>query len=210
MNNQPEKKISLYSNECLLLNMTAVPYIGIYDFNYHLMLPQSILYKNTFESNFNFFPQNLQKNLLSLKNLKIPFEFIMTNIDGSPIYSKFQDTHSKHLIRLNLVLHPYIFYNLTELTKDHKTHVNVSAYRKSPLDQFYPVQEDDKLPFDAENILDFSCLREVILHASDDGNLALSPNNIAFLTSLHNSVSTLYVVCVVNYKDKPCKVLINQ
>jgi len=61
---------------------------------------------------------------------------------------------------------------------------------------------DRKTIFAKENI------QEVILHESEDGSPAISPNNCTFLISLCSNIISFYTICLIQHKGSFNKVVI--
>ena len=63
---------------------------------------------------------------------------------------------------------------------------------------------------DNTKILHKDNIQEVILHGSDDGSPAISPNNCSFLIHLGMNIISFYTICVINNKGDFNKVVITK
>ena len=53
-------------------------------------------------------------------------------------------------------------------------------------------------------------IQELILHSSDDGTPAISPNNCTFLISISQNIMSFYTMCLIYYKGDFNKVVITK
>jgi len=129
----------IYNKQCSILNMTAIPYLGIYSQNYTFMHPNFVLHKPDIKDSVQFFPEKMRaainelQTTIDMQNV----DYFVSHIDGTYLYEKYIKSHSDQLLRINLVLHPYIFQDLTNLTKDHKINIMPTLYRSDKDDPIY-------------------------------------------------------------------------
>lgn len=208
-----EEDTLIYKKENVLLNMIAIPYFGVYSPNYTFMVPVNVQHGDKItQSQFDRFPSPLQGTLSEFnKQYNVPIDFFLITFDGSFLYSKYIDSHMNDLLRLNVVHHPYIFYDVKNLDRDHSTFVFTSLF-KAPKDYILETQEFDGMRINPnpQNFITDDNKKEIILHKSNDNFPAISPNNCAFLISLHNHIFTVYLTTAVVYKNKIVKLMIAQ
>ena len=113
----------IYKKQCSILNMTAVPYLGVYSQNYTFMHPTSVLQSTLNSDHLHSLPEKMRESIGELQksvSLQKP-DFFTVHLDGSFLHDKYIKTHSDEFLRINLVLHPYIFQDLNQInqSKDH-------------------------------------------------------------------------------------------
>jgi hypothetical protein len=200
-----------YTKENTLLNMIAIPYIGIYSPNYTFMIPVNVLYSNSInETIFKTFPQNLQKHFLEFQEVEM--DYFLITLDGSYLYSKYAQINNQNgYLRLNFVPHPYIFYDVKDINKDHVTNIYSCIYSlPQHLNYLKDSGEFDGLRINHDKIMSNDNKKEIILHKSSDNLPALSPNNCAFLVNINNCFFTFFNLTIVTYHNKVVKFMIAQ
>ena len=195
-----ERKFPEYENICQLLQMHAIPYIGKYeDDGYNFLYP--IL---TFQS--KTCPKNIPKSIsdrINKLNIK-DFNYFHITIDSSSIPNRSET-------RLNIVPHPYIFYDFKgSVTKEHRTFVYCCLI--SDEDNFNLTikeknDEGDRLIINPDyDFCNDNLKREIIIHPSGDQNIpAISPNNIAFNVNLGCQMIHFYLITLGTYHNQIVK-----
>ena len=193
-------KFPEYRNICELLHMYAIPYIGKYaDDGYSFLYPILTLHSKTC-------PKNIPKSISDrIKKLNIKdFNYYHITIDSSSIPNRSET-------RLNIVPHPYIFYDFKgKVDREHKTFVycclitdedNFNLTIKEKRD------EGDLLIINPDyDFNDHRLKREVIIHPSNEQNIpAISPNNIAFNVNLGCQMIHFYLITLGTYKNEVVK-----
>lgn len=213
----PEKSKTgiIYQNECELLKMIAVPYFGVYSFNYTFFIPIQVVHtKILTDEIYNNYPQALQTSLHNFVNkFNTEIDYFLVTLDGSFLYSKYSHLFKENnMFRINLVPHPYIFYDIKQLGKDHKTVSFNCLYTTEDFNSGYLREADEyeNLKINPENIIDDMNKKEIILHKSEDNCPAISPNNCSFLLNMKNNFFSLYVATAVTYGNKIVKLMIGQ
>jgi len=136
----------IYKKQCSILNMTAVPYLGVYSQNYTFMHPTSVLQSTLNSDHLHSLPEKMRESIGELQksvSLQKP-DFFTVHLDGSFLHDKYIKTHSDEFLRINLVLHPYIFQDLNQInqSKDHKINIIPSLYRTDKDDPIYASSGD--------------------------------------------------------------------
>jgi hypothetical protein len=206
---QSEKIEIQYSRVNSLMNMIAVPYLGVYSPNYTFMMPINVLHKKQISNgSFELFPDTLKRHLADL-NKGIELDHFMITLDGNYLYSKHNNID---FLRMNLVPHPYIFYDITDLGKDHYTYVFSCLYSEDPFHASYLREtiESDGLRINPEVFLSDQNKKEIILHKSNDNFPAISPNNCSFLVNINKNFFTFYNLTAVTYMNKFVKFAVVQ
>ncbi len=201
-----------------LLGMFTVPYLGVYGQDYTFFTPIKIFQEENPSSNLiNSFPDTLKKNITQFrKNYNVETDYFDITIDGSFILNKFYKTNISHFLRVNTVLHPYIFYNIENVTnREHKTLCFCALFRDGSFvernsNYISDTGENDCLRIDPNVIISESNKKEVILHDSGEGIPAISPNNMAFLMDLKNNFFSFYIMNVCTYGNQVTKLLISR
>ena len=144
--NKNDKTSFIYSKECSLLAMDSTPYIGVYSDNYSFVnqrksffIDQSTFYKKQIRQTL---PEKLIYAIEDLDNRNIPVEYMLSNYDGTFFYDKFIKSHSNQMLRVNIVCHPYIFFDLTNLKKDHFTFAYICVYKSNLNDSINDSMEE--------------------------------------------------------------------
>ena len=192
-----------------LLNMIAVPYLGVYSNSYTFMIPINVLKKTQIKKNsFECFPKNLKKHLTEF-NSDIEFDHFMITLDGSYLISQHTNTE---FLRMNFVPHPYIFHDINNLEQDHHTYIFSCLYSEDSFHDSYIREtfESDGLRINPEIFLTDQNKQEIILHKSYDNTPAISPNNCSFLININKSYFTFYSLTTVTYMNKLVKFCIVQ
>ena len=148
MDKQKNEKLLMYSKECTLLGMLSIPYIGVYSYSYKFInhkisfhLPQNPISKKEIRETF---PQRLVNTLEDLSKKNIPIEYLLSTYDGTFFYEEFVKSHSNQMLRINIVCHPYIFYDLKNLKRDHNTYAYICIFKNHFNDPIYETNEDVK------------------------------------------------------------------
>jgi len=208
-----------YSNMNNMLGMLTMPYLGIYGQDYTFFSPIKCFYnKNPNIYLVNSFPEKLQENLRNFrKNFNVEIDYFDITLDGSFIFYKFHKTNITHHLRVNTVLHPYLFYNIDNLTfnREHKTSCFCALFTDQNqvdlnINYISDTGEVDGLRINPDWILNDENNKTVILHDSGDGFPALSPNNMAFLMDLKNCFFSFYLMTVSTYGNKVIKLMISR
>ena len=195
-----ERDFPEYDNICKLLQMHAIPYIGKYeDDGYNFLYPILTLQSKTCPNNI---PKSISDRINKL-NLK-DFNYFHITIDSSSIPNRSET-------RLNIVPHPYIFYDFTgTVTKEHKTYVYCCLITDK--DNFNltikeKVDEGDRLIINPDyDFNDDKLKREIIIHPSFEQNIpAISPNNIAFNANLGCQMIHFYLITLGTYHNNIVK-----
>ena len=206
-NNNNNISFNYYNKECSLLQMLSIPYLGVYSDDYTFMSP-------TLNIKLQTPPKNLPKTIKNkLKKLPLNLEpsFFHITLDGSNLYKNYnQRIINDKFARINVIPHPYIFYNVNLIKGgEHVTHVYASIYTRKQNnyeDFIKESNEGDNVRINPEcDFLDKSLKREIILHLSDDGFPAISPNNLSILLNLNCQIISFYLIIVGTYKNSPCK-----
>jgi hypothetical protein len=206
-NNNNDISFNYFNKECSILQMLSIPYLGVYSDDYTFMSP-------TLNIKLQTPPKNLPKTIKNkLKKLPLNLEpsFFHITLDGSNLYKNYnQRIINDKFARINVIPHPYIFYNVNLIKgREHVTHVYASIYTRKQNnyeDFIKESNEGDNVRINPEcDFLDKSLKREIILHLSDDGFPAISPNNLSILLNLNCQIISFYLIIVGTYKNSPCK-----
>ena len=205
--NNNDISFNYYNYVCKILQMLSIPYLGVYSDDYIFMSPTLNIISQTPPKNL---PKIIKKNLKKLPQNLEPSYFHIT-LDGSNLYKNYnQRIINDKYTRINVIPHPYIFYNVN-LTKgrEHVTHVYASIYTRNQNNYEDFIKESNegdnvKINPDCE-FLDKSLKREIILHLSDDGYPAISPNNLSILLNLNCQIINFYLIIVGTFRSFPCK-----
>ncbi len=129
----------IYNQQCSILNMAAVPYIGVYSQHYTFMHPVSVIRKNSIKDNTSNFPEKMREAISELQNhINMQSqEYFIIHLDGTYLHDKYIKTHHDQLLRLNLVFHPYIYSDMVQIKKDYKTSLIPSIFRAEKDDPIY-------------------------------------------------------------------------
>ena len=102
--------------------MFSIPYFGVYANDYTFFTPVNILKKlNPSNQIIKTFPELLKETIQEFRiKFNVDSDFFQITLDGSFIFDKFKQTNFNHYLRVNTVLHPYIFYDLEKLHRDHR------------------------------------------------------------------------------------------
>ena len=204
-NNSNDNNIEIkpYSEECNALKMLSIPTFGKYS-NDYLFLEQVLILKSN--SQPDLLPPNIKSKLDILKSKHPKMEdpaYFQITLSTSAIFSSSNDEINSSYTFLNLLSHPYIFYNsvLNESNKEHRSYIYCAAFTdEEELDAIKEAEGKDNLKVNPNCNLDEEELkREVILHLSKDGFPSLSPNNCGILINLNSQIINFYVVVCGTY-----------
>jgi len=222
-NNSNKSKINRinydYSKMNNMLGMFTTPYLGVYGHEYSFFTPIKTFHKQNPSGSFlETLPEKLQKNLIDFRNrFSVETDYFDIALDASFILNKFHKTNITHHLRVNCVLHPYLFYNVGSLASksEHKTFVFCALFSDEnslDLNSLYieDTKENDGLRINPEFIFHDENKKEVILHDSGEGFPALSPNNMGFLMDLKNGFFSFYLLAVLTYGHKVVRLLITR
>jgi hypothetical protein len=210
INDNEPKEINTYSDYCKILNMTSIPTFGQYSEDYTFLEQVLILKSNSQPDNI---PQNLKTKIDNLKdevNIN-PDYFHITLSTSSLLSPKSEKEVNSSYTLLNLISHPYIFYNC-DLNKDkeHRTVVYCALFTdEEEIDTIQEHKDKDILRINPEcKLNDNQLKREIILHLSEDGFPSLSPNNCGILINLNAQIINFYVVVCGTYGEKIVKIFV--
>lgn len=214
LNNSKQKQNYTYTKENSLLKMIAIPSFGVYSPNYSFYIPYNILYQDKLTQNiFNSFPDLMKQHVNDLHNkFKVKFDYFVISLDGSFINSKYKHNTQEGFLRVNFVAHPYIFYDITNLNKDHRTFMLSALYTNLGDSDSHvkEINEDGALKINPEVFLHDFNKKEVILHKSNDNFPALSPNNCALLVNLNSAFFSVFNLIAIFYENKIVKFCVTQ
>jgi hypothetical protein len=212
--NTKKKQTYTYSKENSLLKMIAIPSFGVYSPNYSFYIPFNILYHEKITQNiFNSFPDLMRQHVNDLHNkFKVKFDYFVISLDGGFIHSKYKHNTHEGFLRVNYVAHPYIFYDISNLSKDHNSYMLSALYTNLGDSDSYikEINEESGLKINPEIFLHDMNKKEIILHKSNDNFPALSPNNCAILVNLNLSFFSFYNITAVFYDNKIVKFCVTQ
>lgn len=194
-----------YDLECKVINMRAIPYFGVYSPDYTFMDPINIIHKSKINEELrSTFPNKLNYCLNQyIHNYKTPIEYFHITYDASYMCHKYNND----ILRINAVLHPYIFQNVKDYN-NHKTIAFISIYRKNEFQILNDSMENDGLRIDPDCFICEDNKKQIHLHSCDDQIAAISPNNCAFIIDTRETLSSFYVVCGVHFGNKITKLMI--
>lgn len=124
----------ILKQQCQLINLITSPYFGIYSTNYEFFIPTLVISKNEINSTIYEELPNSIKSIYNKFN-KVQIDYMILDVDNSFIFN-----HNKIIgntldtLRVNVVIHPYLFYDLKFLNKDHKSEVLNAIYKESKYD----------------------------------------------------------------------------
>lgn len=196
---EDDKEIETYSNKCELLKMITVPTFGKYSEDYSF-LEQILILKSP--SKFENMPEIMQKKLDNLKQKypKVEPEYFHITLGNVLIRPSNIDELKDSFEVLNLLAHPYIFYNCS-LNKEHRSEIYCAAFTdENEIGTIKQREGADTLRLNPDcNLDDNQLKRDIILHMSHDGYASLSPNNCAILINLNAQIINFYVVVCGTY-----------
>ena len=194
-----DKEIETYSNKCELLKMITVPTFGKYSEDYSF-LEQILILKSP--SAFENMPDIMKNKLDNLKQRypKIEPEYFHITLGNALIKPSNVDDLKNSFECLNLLCHPYIFYNCS-LNKEHKSEIYCAAFTdENEIGTIKQADGNDILRLNPDcNLDDNQLKREIILHMSNDGYASLSPNNCAILINFNSQIINFYVIVCGTY-----------
>ena len=197
--NEDDKEISTYSNKCELLKMITVPTFGKYSVDYSF-LEQILILKSA--SKFENMPEIMKKKLDNLRQRypKVEPEYFHITLGNVLIRPSNVDELKNSFEVLNLLAHPYIFYDCS-LNKEHRSEIYCAAFTdENELGTIKQGEGWDILRVNPDcNLDDNQLKREIILHMSGDGYASLSPNNCAILVNFNAQIINFYVIVCGTY-----------
>ena len=196
---EDDKEIETYSNKCELLKMITVPTFGKYSVDYSF-LEQILILKSP--SKFENMPEIMQKKLDNLKQKypKVEPEYFHITLGNVLIRPSNIDELKDSFEVLNLLAHPYIFYNCS-LNKEHRSEIYCAAFTdENEIGTIKQREGADTLRLNPDcNLDDNQLKRDIILHMSSDGYASLSPNNCAILINFNAQIINFYVIVCGTY-----------
>ncbi len=119
----------IYTQKCNLIGLTSCPHLGIYQANYDFFFPCLITHsKGLTEEVYDSFPKLLKYEVGKINHNIL--EYMIIDIDDSFLLNHNIETgNTLSIQRINMVIHPYLFYDLKYLDKDHKTKVYNAIYK---------------------------------------------------------------------------------
>ena len=196
---EDDKEIETYSNKCELLKMITVPTFGKYSEDYSF-LEQILILKSP--SKFENMPETMQKKLDNLKQKypKVEPEYFHITLGNVLIRPSNIDELKDSFEVLNLLAHPYIFYNCS-LNKEHRSEIYCAAFTdENEIGTIKQREGADTLRLNPDcNLDDNQLKRDIILHMSHDGYASLSPNNCAILINFNAQIINFYVIVCGTY-----------
>ena len=196
---EDNKEIETYSNKCELLKMITVPTFGKYSEDYSF-LEQILILKSP--SKFENMPEIMQKKLDNLKQKypKVEPEYFHITLGNVLIRPSNIDELKDSFEVLNLLAHPYIFYNCS-LNKEHRSEIYCAAFTdENEIGTIKQREGADTLRLNPDcNLDDNQLKRDIILHMSHDGYASLSPNNCAILINFNAQIINFYVIVCGTY-----------
>ena len=196
---EDDKDIEPFSEKCDLLKMITVPTFGKYSNDYSF-LEQILILKS--KSKFENIPEFVKKKLENLqkKYPKINPEYFHITLGNTLIKPENEKEKNDSFECLNLLCHPYIFYNCS-LNKEHRSEIYCAAFTdENEIGTVKQCDGNDILRINPECDLDDNQLkREIILHMSNDGYASLSPNNCAIFINLNSQITNFYVIVCGTY-----------
>lgn len=196
---QDDKEIETYSNKCELLKMITVPTFGKYSEDYSF-LEQILILKSP--SKFENMPETMQKKLDNLKQKypKVEPEYFHITLGNVLIRPSNIDELKDSFEVLNLLAHPYIFYDCS-LNKEHRSEIYCAAFTdENEIGTIKQREGADTLRLNPDcNLDDNQLKRDIILHMSHDGYASLSPNNCAILINFNAQIINFYVIVCGTY-----------
>ena len=194
-----DKEIETYSNKCELLKMITVPTFGKYSVDYSF-LEQILILKSP--SPFENMPDIMKNKLDNLKQRypKVEPEYFHITLGNILIKPSNVDDLKNSFECLNLLCHPYIFYNCS-LNKEHRSEIYCAAFTdENEIGTIKQADGNDILRVNPEcNLDDNQLKREIILHMSNDGYASLSPNNCAIMINFNSQIINFYVIVCGTY-----------
>ena len=202
---EDDKELEQFSEKCNLLNMITVPTFGKYSNDYTFLEQILILKSTTILENI---PDTIKKKLNNLKQKypEVKPEFFQITLGNTLIKPSNEKDLNDSFECLNLLAHPYIFYNCS-LEKEHKSEIYCAAFTdENEISTIKQGEGNDILRLNPDCDLDDNQLkRDIILHMSNDGYASLSPNNCAILINLNAQIINFYVVVCGTYGGKIVK-----
>ena len=193
---------SIFKEYCPTLGLYAMPTFGIYQSDeYQIMKVFSAFHSSEIPKHLPLFLQQKLKAIEQSHNVK-DFSFLHVTYDANEIVcnNKNEDWNENKFLRLNVICHPFIFYNCN-LNQEHHSVAYVSGFTED--NSFHSVKDSmendgvrvDLHKWDSEiSLSDQRFKREVILHSTEHGGPALSPNNCGILINFNNQLIHFYIV----------------
>ena len=198
-NEEDDKDLEQFSERCELLKMITVPTFGKYSTDYSF-LEQILVLKS--KSKFENLPELVENKLENLqkKYPKLNPEYFHITLGNTLIKASNEKELNDSFEFLNLLCHPYIFYNCT-LNQEHHSEIYCAAYTdENEIGTVKQYDGIDNLRINPECDLDDQQLkRAIILHMSSDGYASLSPNNCGILINLNSQITNFYVIVCGTY-----------
>ena len=208
MKKKNDISFNYYNETCEILQMLSIPYLGVYSDDYTFMNPLLVLNSTTIPENLE---NSLNKKIYNLDKNNLEASYFHITMEGSNLYKNYnQRIINDKYSRINIIPHPYIFYNVN-LKKGHEhfTHIYAAIYTKNKnndKDFIKESNEEDNVKINPDcELLNKNLKRDIILHLSDDGYPAISPNNLSILLNLNCQIINFFLVIVGTYRNKPCK-----
>ena len=205
IDNNPD--ITLYNEQCNLLNMISIPSFGTYSDDYAFLEQILILKKNSIPNNLPTAVKD-QINYLNNKYPELKPEFFHITLSSSILFSISPENINPYsYTALNFISHPYIFYNCDLNNKEHKSDIYCASYIDDlEIDTIKEAEGNTHLRLNPQcNIDDGQLKREVYIHLSNDGYPSLSPNNCQLLINLNSQIINFYVITCGTYHSKIVK-----
>ena len=198
-NDQDDEDLEIFSEKCDLLKMITVPTFGKYS-NDYTFLEQVLILKS--KSKFENIPEFIKKKLETFqqKHPKVEPEYFHITLGNLLIKNSNEKELNDSFECLNLLCHPYIFYNCT-LEKEHRSEIYCAAFTdENEIGTIKQANGNDILRVNPECDLDDHQLkREIILHLSNDGYASLSPNNCAIFINMNSQITNFYIIVCGTY-----------
>ena len=198
-NEGDDNDLQPFSEKCDLLKMITVPTFGKYSTDYSFLEQILVLKSN---SKFENLPELIKNKLgnLQKKYPKINPEYFHITLGNILIKASNEKELNDSFEYLNLLCHPYIFYNCT-LNKEHHSEIYCAAYTdENEIGTVKQCDGIDTLRINPECDLDDQQLkRAIILHMSSVGYASLSPNNCGVLINLNSQITNFYVIVCGTY-----------
>ena len=192
---------SIFKEYCPTLDLYAMPTFGIYQSDeYQIMNVLSAFHSSEIPKHLPLFLQKKLEAIEQSYNVK-NFSFFHVTYDANEIVcNNKNDWNENKFLRLNVICHPYIFYNCN-LNQEHHSVVYISGFTED--NSFHSIKDSmendgvrvDLHKWDSEiSLNDKRFQREVILHSTEHGGPALSPNNCGILINFNNQLIHFYIV----------------
>lgn len=221
------QEIETFSEQCDLLKMISIPTFGKNNKDYTFLEQVLILKSNNLPKNT---PQELKKKLNNLKERHpdVEPEYFHITLSASTLISPTsEDDVNPSYTLLNLITHPYIFYNckFDNNCKKHESKIYCAAFtddkeidtlkniEEKDFEEIKEIKENNNKDI-LTNVLELNpkceldndeLKRDVILNLTDDNYISLSPHNCGILINLNAQIINFYVVVCGTYDNKIVK-----